>query len=482
MLLTCAIAIASSAQDSTKWDLRRLVDYAMKNNLNVKQAEVQARIVGLQLKQAKLNQYPSANFGTGIGVQLGRSIDRTTNVYSNTQALYQNIQASSSVDVFNWGRLKHQIGVSQFNAQAALADVEKAANDIALSVCTYYLQALAANEQINIAKLQIDLTNQRLNDTKKRVEAGSLPELNAVQLEAQLASDSSSYYNSKTVYDQNILALKGLLNLDIAAAFDIATPPVEKIPLEPILGLAPEAVYALALNNQPLQKGNALRIKASEKSIAVAKSQMYPSISFGLNLSTNFYNSFKKVDAATFNGYVPGVMGVSDLVNVGGTNYFVQTPSYTVTQSQRKFGELWDGYGTQLSNNFGQGFGFNISVPVFNNGQYRINYEQSKFNLNNTLLNQQKADQQLKLDIYTAYTNAVNAMQKYNASQRQVDAAQKAYDFSVKRYDVGLLGTLDLLITQNTLLTAKVQNLSNRFDYVFRMKLLEFYKGQGLKL
>lgn len=470
-----------SQTNTEKWNLQKCVDYAMKHNISVKQADVQARIAALQLQQAKLYQYPTATLGSGVGVQLGRSIDRTTNIYSNTQALYQNFQAGSNVTLYNWNRLKNNVAASQFSAQAALADIEKAANDAALNVATYYLQVLSSKEQVKISQVQIQQTQSQLDITRKQVEAGALPELNFVELEAQLANDSSTLIAANSAYEQNILQLKAVLNLDAAAPFEVETPPVESIPLETLADMEPESVFQLALGNQPLQKANEFRIKAAQKNILVSRAQLYPTLGFGLNLSTNFYNSFKKTDGFLFNGYNP-ITGAEPVVNVGGTKYFVQSPNIQFTQSKRNFGQLWEGWSNQLNNNFGQGFGISLSVPIFNNGQNRIGYEQSKLNYKNTQLQKELADVTLKNNIYTAYTNAVSALEKFNAGKKSVMSAQKAYDFAVKRYDVGLLGTLDLITNQNNLLKAKLQQVANQYDYVFKMKLLEFYKGHGLKL
>ena len=126
--------------------------------------------------------------------------------------------------------------------------------------------------------------------------------------------------------------------------------------------------------------------------------------------------------------------------------------------------------------------GINLSVPIFNSGQSRNAYQRSKLDLRNVELQKTQADLKLKQDIYTAYNNATASLQKFNAGKKAVENAQKAYDFALKRYEVGLLGSLELITNQNNLLRAKVQQLSNQYEYVFRMKVLEFYKGQGLKL
>ena len=458
--------------------MRGCVDYAMKNNISVKQADVQARIAALQLKQAQLAVYPNANLSSGLGSQFGRSIDRITNTYSNTQALYNNFQFQSGIQVYNYGRLKNNISAAEFSAKAALADVEKAANDASLSVCTYYLQVLAAKEQVTISQLQIGQTQTQLSITQKKVDAGALPELNLAEIEAQLASDSSTYISAEINFQQSVLSLKGVLNLDAAAPFDVVIPDAHAIPILPLADLQPEPIYQLALGTQPLQKADSFRIKAAEKNIAISKAQLYPTLSFGVNLTSNFYNSFNKVDSYTFSGYSPN----GDKVTVGGTQYDVNSPVVAIKQSKNSFGQLWSGYGNQLNNNFGQTLGFSLSVPIFNNGQYRIAYEQSKLSYKSQLLNKEGADLTLKQNIYTSYSNAVSALQKLNAGKKSVESNQKAFDFATKRYDLGLLSTIDLLTNQNNLLRAKLQQVSNEYDYIFKMKLLEFYKGQGLKL
>lgn len=478
ILFLCVLPLKHFAQE--KWDLHRCVEYAMKNNVSVKQADIQARIAALQSKQSVLNKYPTASLGTGVGMQFGRSIDPTTNQFTTTQLLYQNLQLNGGIEVYNWGRIKNGVQAAKFSEQAALAEIDKAANDVALNVALYYLQTLASKEQINIAEVQVSQTLSRLSFTRTRVKAGALPELNLAETEAQLATDSANLISANAGYQQNLLNLKAVLNLDPATDFEIEAPPVDQIPVENIAELQPEMVYQTALASFPQQRANLLRIKAAESNIKVAKAGLYPSINFGYNLGTNFSNAAKAIDFSKTQ--IVGLRNTGLVANVNGANYDVLEPDVRLQQYSRNFFQLWEGYGKQLDQNFRQSIGFNINIPIFNNGVYRLNYERSKLDLKSYQLQKDQADLKLKQDIYTAYVNAVSAMQKYNAGIKAVQASQKVYEFAVKRYEVGLLNTLDLIISQNNLLTAKLQQLNNQIDYVFRMKLLEFYKGQGLKL
>ncbi|NCI45420.1 TolC family protein [Sediminibacterium soli] len=481
-LVGCTMLLQSYGQrPSDDWDLRHCIEHAIQFNISIQQADVQARIAALQAKQAKYNSYPNVNGNSSTGVRFGRSIDPTTNTFSTQQFLYQNFGINAGFQLYNQGRLKYVKQAAEFNAQAALADVERAKNDIAFNVATYYLQVLSAKEQIKISEVQLALTQNQVDITRKRVDAGALPELNYAEMEAQLALDSSNYYTAKGNYQQSLLALRALLNLDTEVLFGIATPPVDQIPLEPLSELQPDAVYQSALTLQPAQKVNELRIKAAQKDVRAAKALMYPTVTVGGNLSTNFSNSFKRISGATFLGYTP-ITGAENIVNISNVTYYIQSPVYKVTQSSRDFGSLWDGWSNQLSNNFGQNVGLSISVPIFNNFQARTGYRQSQLNLKYSELTKKQGDQTLRQNVYTAYANALTALQKFNAGAKTVESAQKAYDYASKRYEVGMLSSLDLLTNQNNLLRAKLQQLTNQYDYVFKMKLLEFYKGKGLKL
>jgi outer membrane protein len=468
-LIALAFVLQLTAQTTTeKWDLRKCVDYAMKNNISVKQADVQARISALQLKQAQLYKYPTASFNTSIGPQFGRSIDPTTNAYTNSELLSQSYGLQGGVQIFNWGRIKNNITAQELNTKAALVDIEKAANDVALSVATYYLQVLASKEQVNIVAIQIQQTQSQLDVTLKKVTAGSLPELNALELDAKLATDSSNYIAAQSSFEQNVLQLKALLNIDAASPFEVEIPAVERIPLEPLAELQPENVFLLAMNNQPIQKSNTLRIKSAEKSILAAKAALYPTISANYSLGTTYNNK-------SYNATYTPTTYASGTVKVNAVDYTVFSPSFIPAYEKIS-------YFNQLNQNFRQSVGVGISVPIFNSGTNRINYEQSKLNLNSLKVTEAQANQKLKQDIYTAYTNVINALQKFNAGKRQVESNQKALDFATKRYDVGLLSTIDFITIQNNLATAQIQQIANQYDYVFKMKLLEFYKGQGLKL
>jgi outer membrane protein len=463
---------------SNKWDLQRCIEYATKNNISVKQADVQARLAALDIERTKLIQYPSVGFNTNLGTQFGRSIDPTTNQFTTTQLLFQGVNMNINVPIFNWGALQYDKKIAGFNAQAVLTDMERIINDVSLNIATFFLQVVATKQQIDIAKVQISQTKSQLDFTRKRVAAGALPELNAAEIEAQLARDTSTLVNAEANFTQAVIQLKAAINLDMAAPFEVDIPAVDKIPLEPLTELEPAALYQMALSNQPAQKANALRIKSAEESVKRSRSAFYPTLSAFGTLGTNFANTAQMVTGANVLGSKP----TSNFVTVSNQNYLVYQPDVQLVTSKRSFGQFWNGWGTQLDQNFRQSFGVNLSVPIFNNGSAKIGYERAKLNQRTTEITKQQTDLTLQQNIYQAHTTALASMLRYNATQKTVEASQKAYDFATKRYEAGLSNTLDLITNQNNLVRAKLDRLNTQFDYIFRIKLLEFYKGQGIKL
>lgn len=460
------------AQSEEKWGLARIVEYALKNNISIRQQDVQAKIAQLTYKQSDLSKYPDLNFNSNVGLNTGRSIDPTTNAFTTATTLYNSFGLQTSVDIFNWFSKRNTIAGNKYEAEASLARLDKLKNDISLNVAAAYLQALLAKAQVNASRVQIMQDSAQLERTKKLVIAGSLPELNQLQMESQLATDSFTLVSAQGAEIQSLLLIKALLNLDAGASFDILVPTVGLIPIDPIAELQPEFVYQLAIKNLPQQRVNQLRLIAARKFADAAKGSMYPSIALGASLGTNYSNvkNNRRVISSVING-------VDTVAVVSGSNIPVVVPTFDT-----KYSFFSSAYGTQISDNFNNRVGLSITVPIFNGRSARTNWEKQKLNVQSLLLQQDLDNMNLKQDIYKAYTDAMTALQKFNTSSRALIAAQKAYDFSQKRYEVGLLNTIDLLISQNTLFTSTINRLSAQYDYVFKMKVLEFYKGQGLKL
>lgn len=467
LLFFCVAFKKASAQPaSNTWDLRRCVDYAMANNVSVLQADVQAKQAALETKLANWQSIPTLSFNTQAGFQFGRSIDPTTNLYTNNEVFFQSYGLQTGMTLFNFFSIKNNRLATAKNEEASKMGVDKARNDIALNVAASYLQTLLAVEQTHVAKVQIDQTTAQLDNTRKLVDAGSMPELNAAQLESQLATDSSNYITALGTSDQNRIQLIAMLNLDESVPFNVATPDVDKIPIPPLSELDPAYVYGLALGTQPLQLVDSMRIQSGEYAVKSARGAMYPTISAFGQLSSNYASTFQQPI---------GSRPFADTVYTHGGDYIATSGNVPV------YGKT--PYGQQIGNiNFSQAFGVSLNVPIFNGRQLRTNYDRARLNLENFKLQKRADDLTLQQNIYTAYSNSVAALAKYNSSTKAVQIQQYAYDLATKRYEIGILSTIDYITIQTNLFTAKINQVSAKYDYIFKVKVLEFYKGQGIQL
>jgi outer membrane protein len=470
LLPLCILFFSSNGLAQEKWDLQKCIDYAMANNLTVKQARIQAGFSKLTAIQTEKTRLPSLNGSLSSSYQRGLSENPTTGILESNDFISGSLGFQANYTIFNWGSRKHNINANNLFAKADEINIDKAQNDIGLLVANAFLQVMLAREQVRTSKIQLQQSQQQYSNTRKLVDAGSQPELNAVQIEAQVVRDSSLIIQAQSQEAQALITLKAYLNIDMALPFDIQPPALENIQMGSLLDLQPERVYEIAVKTQPMQQVLDLRLQANKKQVLATRGAMYPSLSAFAGLNTRYIN-IKSPVIGVFPDKATG-----SYVNVGGTQYPVFAPSFGVVGE--KATPLFD----QLNRNFGQSVGISINLPIFNQWTSRTQWERAKLSVTQTQVQTEQENQSLKTDIYNAYQQAYAALQKYNASVRSVEASQLAFDYSQKRFDIGLLGTLDYITTQNNLFRAKIEAISNRYDYIFKMKVLEFYRDQNIKL
>lgn len=470
--LLCLFFSKIYAQDN--WTLQRCVAYALEHNISVKQSDVQARVQALQNKLAQNASIPGISFGTSAGYQFGRSIDPTSNQFVNNSIFFQSYSLQANVTLFNFFNIRNQIKSAHSALDAANKDVDRVKSDISLNVVAAYLQLLLAMEQINISKSQIALTDSQRVLTRRQVDAGIMPELNAAQIESQLALDSSTYITAVSTMQNNRLQLIALLNLDASQPFDVSIPDLDKIPIPSLSELQPQELYNIARVTQPQQQVDSLRIIAGQYNIKSARAAMFPTLTAFGSLGSQYSNAYKTANNI-FQGFRTDTVASA---KINGIDYPVtaQTPVYTTTIKNLP-------YWKQISEaQFGQSIGVQLNVPIFNGRQLRTNYDRAKLDLETLKLQQALNNQTLQQNIFTARANAEAAIQKFYSNQKAVSYAEYANDLSRKRYEIGMLSTSDYLVVQNNLATARFNLASSRYDYIFRVKLLEFFKYGSVQL
>lgn len=469
------VIVQESAQklDNTpgNWTLQSAISYALAHNISIQQNILNERLALLNLRQSQYAQIPSLNITPTYGISKGRSIDPTTNQFVVGSYSYISAGASSNVLVFGWFQQRNTIEKNKFSWEASKADVDQLKNDVSLNVATGFLRVIMAREQIKVNEKQVSLSAAQLNQTKKFASVGRVPELNVAQLEAQLASDSSALISAISDYNASVLDIKALLNLDFDQPFNAIIP---ELPMEDRIALQtlnPDYIYNEATKNIPSVRSSDLKLKAAEKAADAAKGALYPQLSIGGQLGSNWTSTYKQLAGFSLNGTAP----TGTFVNIGGAQYDVLQPSVIPTYSSV-------GVGKQLENNFRQTISATLNIPIFNSWQSQYNVRQAKLNIQTSELNKFQTELKLKQDVYKAHNDVVNAIQKYYAAKRSQDAAQRAFDFADKRYALGLTNTIEYLTTQNNLYKADGTFLNAKYDLIFKLKVIDYYLGKQLKL
>lgn len=463
----------SQTADHGVWTLQHAVQYALEHNISIKQNELNARLAKLQLLQTQLSQLPNINTSAAYGRSFGRSVDPTTNQFVNSNYDFLSLSGSADVLLFGWFQKRNTIHANKYALEAAKADLDQLKDDVSLNVATGYLRAILAREQVKISEKQVALSDAQLDQTRRFVDAGRLPELSAKQLEAQLANDSATLINNIASYNSSILDIKALLNLDFETTFDIEEPDVTLADQLFLDQMTAEYVYEEALIHFGNIKSSEMNLLAARKRAAAAKGALYPQLGLNAQSGTNYASTYREIKNYTVNGYQPnGTIAVDSLAGRALPVYqpVVQYETQRIPVDK------------QLSNNFRQTVSLAVNIPIFNAWQARYNVKQAKINVLTGELNKEQAELNLKQNVYKAYNDAINAIQKYYAAQRAVVSSQQAYEFAKKRYELGLTNTVEYLTTQNTQFVSESNLQSAKYDLIFKLKVIDYYLGKELKL
>ena len=456
---------------TSKWPLERCIEYARDNNLQISESELNERLAKLIWQQNRASRTPTLNGDATLGESYGRSIDPTSNQFVTKGFLYNTLGLSSQALIFGWFQKKHQIEQNRLAILSANEQYNQLKDDVSLNVATGFLRVLLAREQVKINEAQLTLDNEQYAQTVKFVNAGKLPELNEAQMVAQVSSDSSNLIGA--MYDERIalLQLKAIMNFNFEENFDIQAPDVNNIDISNLLNIpSPEAMYNTAVKGQHKMKYNELQLLSANKTLDIAKAAQYPQLSFFGNLGTNFSSNVKQLTGQTYVGETQ-----IGSINFNGSSFPITTPTFDYTT---KTSPLFKQYGNNIRANVGIG----LSVPIFNGYTAKTSIQKAKIGLVSQQISYDNDKQKLKQEIYTAFEQAKASSQKYIAAKRSQEAAKRALDFAVKRYGVGMINTYEYTSILNGYYTASTSVLSSKYDLLFKLKVLDYYMGNPLKL
>lgn len=420
-------------QAQETWDLQRCINHAIEHNLSIKQKEAARDQSEVELNTAQWSRMPNLNGNIGQSFNFGRAL-QADNTYGNRNTRNTNFSLGTNIPLFTGMQIPNNIALSKLNLKAATEDLAKAKEDISIQVASYFLQVLFNEELVKIARNQVALSQEQLDRKVAFFKNGKASEAEVLEAKSRLAQDQLSLVQAENNHQLALLDLSQLLELPSPENFRISVPDIDGFTANLSM---PEEIYAQAMMNKPAIKAAQYRLQGAEKSIKIAQSSYYPQLSFGAGIGTNYYH-------------------LSGIENA-------------------PFSTQWD----QNMNKYLQ---FSLSIPIFNRFQTRNRVKSARIQRTALSWQLEESKKSLYKEIQQAYYNALAAESKYKSSQSATESANASFKLISEKYANGKASATEY----NEMRTAWMKSLSDgiqaKYEFIYRSKILDFYKGIPLVL
>lgn len=440
LVIILLIGLSSQAQ-SKQWTLEECVKYALENNISIKQSELDTQTASIDKKSALGNFLPSMNVTTNHSWNIGLNQDITTGLLRNQTTQFTSTGANIGIDIYKGLQNQNNLRRANLALIASKYQLQKMQEDIALNVANAFLQVLFNKENLKVQQEQLAINEKQLSRSTELVNAGSIPRGDVLDIKANLALNrqnvvaaENALLISKLSLAQ-LLQIKGFENFDVIDAISVTDEVA-------ILSQSPSVIVEKAKESRTDLKIAQTNLEIAQKNLAIAKGAFQPTIQgfYGFNTRISY------ADVTTISG---GTIG---------------------TKPANPF---W----TQFSDNKGQSFGAQLSIPIFNGFSAKNNVERSKVNLEKSKIALEQQNLDLQRTVYAAFTDAKGALNANESAISTLEARQEAYNYAKEKFAVGLMNSFDYNQAQTLLVNAQSEVLRTKYDSIFKIKILEFYFG-----
>ena len=435
IIIGLSVVGAAVAQSRPEvWTLKNCIDFAQQNNTTVRTRAVQVDQNSNDLSTARFSRLPDLNASVGYNVSFGRGTS-DDNTYKTQTLQTGSFDVSASMPLFQGLRINRTIKGGKLDLAAAMQDLERAREDVAVNVMTLYLQVLYNKELVIVAEHQLALSTQQAERSRELVAAGKQPESARYESEALAANDALALTQARNDLQLALLDLSQAMNRESADGFDIASPDLDPL-LNNALSQRPDAdaIYDYAAENRPHIRAERIRLESSENAIAIARSSLYPSLSLRGGYGTGLYSSMDS--------------------------------------------DFWP----QFRHNSSEFVGVSLSIPIFNRRTVRGNIRSAQLSAQRQQLALLDAEQSLRKAIEQAGYNTEAASAKYRAAVAALAAAETAFAYEEQKAAAGRSTVFDFNDAKTRMEKAQSELVQSKFELVFRRKILDYYYGEPLTL
>ncbi len=469
LLIILGILPETEAQVS-QWTMAMCIDTALARNIDLLRGDNTVQINEIALRQARNNLLPTLNATASQNFNSGRSVDPYTYQYVNTNISSNSFALNGGLLLFNGLQQRNTVRQSRLNVQSSEYSAQEIKNTVVLTVLNAYLQILFANEQTDLAREQVRTSIRQKEQTISLVRAGKKTETDLLKLQSQLGSDSLKLIQAQNLVRMAKVNLMQTMNIPVSESIDFEQVPIDQVLLE-YDNRSSEEIFAKSMEIRPEIKNASLRRESAEVGLLVYKGAYMPRLFLSAGVSTG-YSSARKL--TTYNSS-------SETVTVG---YLQGNPSQVVVNEQNIMRPVSSEYPffDQVYDNINKFVGFNLSIPILNYRQAKNNVLRQKITIRNTELEEDAVKIGLRKEIEQAYTDMINAKANFEASQKQLEYAERSYKNINDKYGIGVSTAIDLQLEFNNYVQARSNLLQAKYQYVFNLKVLDLYQGKDIIL
>ncbi len=442
-LLFFLIPSVSVVAQSKSWTLEECVDYAIKNNISIKQIELDIKTSNVEKKAAIGNFLPTANASSSHSWNIGLNQNITTGLLENQTTQFTSAGFNSSIDIYNGLQNQNRLRRANLSKVASQYQLDKMKDDVSLNVAAAFLQILFNKENIKVQKEQLTFDEKQFARTEEFVNVGSLPKGDLLDVKATIASDKQRLVAAENALFLSKLSLAQLLQMDDFQNFDIVET-VYNVNESPVSVQTPEAILAKAKEERVELKIAKTNLEIAQRDVKISKGAYQPTLSGFYSFSTRASNSER----------VLGFDGAGNPVLGGPLPLF-----------------------DQFSNNKGHSFGAQLNIPILNGFAAKNNVSRSKIALERSQISLQQAELDLERNVYNAITDAKGALNSYESATSALEARQEAFNYAKEKFAVGLMNAFEFNQAQTLFNNAQSEVLRTKYDYIFKIKIVEFYFG-----
>lgn len=464
LFVVTLVAGQANAQ-AKKWTLEECVDYAIKNNISIKLTGLDAQTAKVSKSDAFGAFLPTANIQGSHSWNIGLNQNITTGLLENQTTQFTSAGLNVGIDIYNGLQNQNRLRRANLAIVAAQYKLVKMQEDIALNVANAYLQILFNKENLKVQEQQLAYDNKQMERTEQLVEGGAVPKGDLLDIKATIAADLQKKIAAENALLISKLSLAQLMQLEDFQNFDTTDSDYPDNQSAVMLE-QPSAIYSKAKEIRTDLKAARADVEVAEKDVKIARGAYHPRL-------TGFY-SF-----ATRAAYSDKVVGIGpDLNNPTSVIGYVEGTNQNVVQNNFKpiLGKR-DPILDQFNDNKGHSFGLSLNIPILNGFTVRNNVQRSKIDLERTQITLQQKELDLERNVYTAYTDAQGALKAYDAAVSASHAREESLSYAKERYEVGLINVFDLNQAQTLSVNAQSEVLRTKYDFIFKVKILEFYFG-----